>query len=52
MSVITRHNERRTSVFSEVREAARDDLLMVVAGATGIISVATAIAWTVVATTA
>ncbi len=44
MSVITRHIERRASVFSEVRQSARDELLMLVAGATGVFAVTSAIA--------
>ena len=38
------------SPFSEVRQGARDELLMIVAGVTGVISVVSAIAWVVVAT--
>jgi hypothetical protein len=48
MSVISRHSERMASSFSEVRQGARDELLMVVAGATGVISVLGGIAWVVV----
>jgi hypothetical protein len=47
MSVISRHSERMASSFSEVRQGARDELLMVAAGATGVISVLGAIAWVV-----
>lgn len=50
MSAIARHNERRASAFSEVRQGARDDLLMAVAGGTGVLAVASAIAVVVIAT--
>ena len=38
------------SPFSEVRQGARDERLMIVAGATGVISVISAITWVLVAT--
>jgi hypothetical protein len=50
MSLISRHSERLSSSFSEVRQGARDELLMVVAGTTGIVSVVAAIAWVTVIT--
>lgn len=50
MSLIARHNQRMASPFSEVRQGARDELLMVIAGGTGVLSVAGAIAWVLVAT--
>ncbi|WP_411721713.1 hypothetical protein [Mycetocola sp.] len=50
MSLISRHSERLSSPFSEVRQGARDELLMIVAGATGVISVIGAITWVVVIT--
>ena len=50
MSLISRHNERLSSSFSEVRQSARDELLMVIAGGTGVVAVASAIAMIVVAT--
>lgn len=50
MSALSRHNERRASAFSEVRQRARDDLLMVVAGGTGVVAVASAIVVVVLAT--
>ena len=50
MSAISRHNERRTSAFSEVRQSARDEMLMVVAGGTGVLAVAGAIVVVVLAT--
>ncbi len=50
MSAISRHNERRASAFSEVRQSARDEMLMVVAGGTGVLAVAGAIVVVVLAT--
>ena len=52
MSLMSRHNDRMASPFSEVRQGARGELLMIVAGATGVISVVSAIAWVIVATVA
>jgi len=52
MSPIARHSQRMASPFSEVRQGARDELLMVIAGGTGVISVVGAIAWVVAATMA
>ena len=50
MSALSRHNERRASAFSEVRQRARDELLMAVAGGTGVLAVASAIIVVVLAT--
>ncbi|MET0715649.1 MAG: hypothetical protein ABWX92_08850 [Mycetocola sp.] len=50
MSLISRHAERMASPFSEVRQGARDELLMVLAGATGVVSVLGAIAWVLAVT--
>lgn len=50
MSLISRHSERLASPFSEVRQGARDELLMVLAGATGVVSVLGAIGWVVAVT--
>ena len=50
MSVISRHQQRMSSPFSEVRQGARDEVLMIVAGGTGVVSVAGAIAFILMAT--
>jgi hypothetical protein len=50
MSVITRYSERMSSPFSEVRQGARDELLMAVAGGVGVLSVIAAIILVMVAT--
>jgi hypothetical protein len=50
MSVITRYSERMSSPFSEVRQGARDELLMTVAGGVGVLSVIAAIILVMVAT--
>ncbi|MBG6238828.1 hypothetical protein IWX78_001800 [Mycetocola sp. CAN_C7] len=41
---IARTGQRLSSPFTEVREAARDELLMTIAGVTGIVVVAAVIA--------
>jgi hypothetical protein len=50
MSLITRYSERMSSPFSEVRQGARDELLMAVAGGVGVLSVVAAIVLVVLAT--
>ena len=50
MSLITRHQQRLSSPFSEVRQGARDEVLMIVAGSTGVVSVAGAITFILMAT--
>lgn len=50
MSLISRHQQRLSSPFSEVRQGARDQVLMIVAGGTGVVSVASAITFILLTT--
>lgn len=50
MSLISRHQQRLSSPFTEVRQGARDQVLMIVAGGIGVVSVASALTFILLAT--